>query len=95
MSPISAAAINPWRRLLPVFIACAVIGLQGGVALPLVPLALERAGSDKFTIGIVTAAWPVGMLLFGPRIPHLAARLGAVPLIVASVVIWATAVSVR
>ena len=89
MSPSNPAASNPWRTLLPVFIACAVIGLQGGVAIPLVPLALERAGSDKFTIGIVTAAWPVGMLLFGPRIPHLAARLGAVPLIVISVVISA------
>ena len=88
MSPSSAAvAGNPWRRLIPVFIACAVIGLQGGVAIPLVPLALEQQGTDKFTIGVVTAAWPIGMLVFGSRIPHLAARLGAVPLIVLSVLI--------
>ncbi len=66
-----------------------MIGLQGGVAIPLVPLGLERAGADKFTIGVVTAAWPIGMLLFGPRIPHLAAQLGAVPLIVVSVLISA------
>lgn len=93
MSPSSAPtdniAGNSWRRLLPVFIACAVIGLQGGVAIPIVPLALERQGADKFTIGVVTAAWPIGMLIFGSRIPHLAARLGAVPLILASVLISA------
>ncbi len=77
---------NTWRALLPVFAACGAIGLQAGVALPLVPLALERRGIDKFTIGIVAAAWAVGMLLTAPFIPRLAARLGAVPFIVGAVV---------
>ena len=85
MSPSSTTA-NPWRTLLPVFLACAAIGLQAGVALPLVPLALERQGADKITIGVVSAAWGIGMLAFGARIPQLAARFGAVPLIVVSVV---------
>lgn len=86
MSP-SSAAENPWRALLPVFLACAAIGLQAGVALPLVPLALERQGADHLTIGVVVAAWGIGMLAFGTRIPQLAARFGAVPLIVVSVVV--------
>ena len=77
---------NTWRALLPVFAACGAIGLQAGVALPLVPLALERRGVDNFTIGIVAAAWAVGMLLTAPYIPRLAARLGAVPFIVGAVV---------
>ena len=85
MSP-SSTTVNPWRTLLPVFLACAAIGLQAGVALPLVPLALERQGADKITIGVVSAAWGIGMLAFGARIPQLAARFGAVPLIVVSVV---------
>lgn len=85
MSP-SSTTVNPWRTLLPVFLACAAIGLQAGVALPLVPLALERQGADKITIGVVSAAWGIGMLAFGTRIPQLAARFGAVPLIVVSVV---------
>ena len=54
--------------------------------LPLVPLALERQGEDKLTIGIVAAAWAIGMLTFGTRIPQLAARLGAVAAIISSVV---------
>ena len=78
----TSAAENPWRALFPVFLACAAIGLQAGVAIPLVPLALEQQGADKFTIGVVAAAWGIGMLAFGTRIPQLAARFGAVPLTV-------------
>ena len=88
MSPTSqaASAVGPWRTLLPVFAACAAIGLQAGTAMPLVPLALERMGHDKLTIGIVAAAWGVGMLATASHIPRLAARWGAVPLIVGAVV---------
>jgi len=82
----SAVAAGSWRSLLPVFAACAAIGLQAGVAMPLVPLALERRGVDKFTIGVIAAAWAVGMLLTAPHIPRLAARLGAVPFIIGAVV---------
>ena len=85
MSPSSAARTSTWRTLLPVFAACAAIGLQAGVALPLVPLALEREGFDKLTIGIVTATWGIGMLAFGTRIPRLASRFGAVPVMVIAV----------
>jgi MFS family permease len=77
---------SPWRLLLPVFAACAAIGLQVGVALPLVPLALERQGADNLTIGIVAAGWGIGMLATASHIPRLAARFGAVPFILASVV---------
>jgi MFS family permease len=84
-SPAQSAA-GPWRALLPVFAACGAIGLQAGVAIPLVPLALERQGVDKLTIGIVAAAWGVGMLATASHIPRLAARFGAVPFILASVV---------
>jgi MFS family permease len=87
VSPSSAVAANPWRALLPVFAACAAIGLQIGVALPLVPLALERQGADNLTIGIVSAAWGLGMLAFGTRIPQMAARFGAAPSIIVAVVV--------
>jgi MFS family permease len=86
VSPNNPAIGEPRRTLLPVFAACAGIGLQAGVAIPLVPLALEQQGHDRLTIGIVSAAWAVGMLCFGMRIPELAARFGAVPAIVGSVV---------
>ncbi len=85
MSPIRPAATGSWRSLVPVFTACAAIGLQSGAAMPLVPLALERQGADKLTIGIIAAGWAIGMLATGPYIPRLAARFGAVPLILAAV----------
>jgi MFS family permease len=77
---------SPWRLLLPVFAACAAIGLQVGVALPLIPLALERQGADNLTIGIVAAGWGIGMLATASHIPRLAARFGAVPFILVAVV---------
>jgi MFS family permease len=89
VSPSNPAIAEPRRTLVPVFAACAAIGLQAGVNMPLVPLALEQQGHDKLTIGIVSAVWAVGMLSFGTRIPKLAARFGAVPAIVGAVVIGA------
>lgn len=86
MSPSSSGASSPWRSLLPVFAACAAIGLQAGVALPLVPLALERQGADRLTIGVISAAWAIGMLVTAPHIPRFAARFGAVPFILAAVI---------
>jgi MFS family permease len=89
VSPNNPAIAQPRHTLVPVFAACAAIGLQAGIGMPLVPLALEQQGYDKLTIGLVSACWAIGMLLFGTRIPALAARLGAVPAIVGSVVIGA------
>jgi MFS family permease len=89
VSPTSPAIAGPRRALLPVFAACGAIGLQAGVLMPLVPLALEQQGESRLTIGLVSACWGIGMLAFGTRIPVLAARLGAVPAILGSVVIGA------
>jgi MFS family permease len=89
VSPSNPAAAQARQTLVPVFAACAAIGLQAGVTMPLVPLALEQQGHDKLTIGIVSAAWAIGMLAFGTRIPQLAARFGAVPAIVGSVIVGA------
>ena len=85
MSPSSNAAATLWRPLLPVFLACFGFGLQAGIGLPLVPLALEHRGVDNFAIGIVSAAWGIGMIATAHRIPAAAARIGAVPLICAAV----------
>jgi MFS family permease len=69
------------RRLLPVYLSCLGYGVQAGAAMPLVPLALEHRGIDTVTIGLVEAAWGVGMIATAHRIPALAARVGAVRLV--------------
>ncbi|WIM11839.1 MFS transporter [Enhydrobacter sp.] len=90
MSPNSVPARRP---LVPILAACAAAGLLAGASWPLVPLALERQGVDKASIGVIAAAWGIGMLLTATRIPRLAARYGTVPLMVGAVVVGA-AVSV-
>jgi len=72
------------RRLLPVYLSCLGYGVQAGAAMPLVPLALQHHGIDNVTIGMVEAAWGVGMIATAHRIPSIAARFGAVKLVCAS-----------
>src|SRR5262249_45881406 len=71
------------RSLLPIYLCCLAFGLQAGTGMPLVPLALERQGVDHLGIGIVSMAWGIGMIATPPRIPAVAARLCAVPMICA------------
>jgi MFS family permease len=82
-------AAAPWRRLLPVYLSCLGYGVQAGAAMPLVPLALQHRGIDNVTIGLVEAAWGIGMIATAHRIPAVAARLGAVKLVCASLVLSA------
>ncbi len=77
---------KPAARLLPVYLSCLGYGVQAGAAMPLVPLALQHHGIDNITIGLVEAAWGVGMIATAHRIPAVAARLGAVKLVCASLV---------
>jgi len=53
---------GPLRRRLPVYLSCFGYGVQAGAAMPLVPLALQHRGVDNVTIGLVEAAWGVGMI---------------------------------
>ena len=79
---MTASPALPNRSLLPIYLCCLAFGVQAGTGMPLVPLALERQGVDNLGIGIVASAWGIGMLATAHRIPALAARLGAVPMIV-------------
>src|SRR3954467_15858175 len=82
VSPSNPAIAPPRRTLVPVFAACAAIGLQAGAGMPLVPLALEQQGHDKLTIGLVSAAWAGRLLSFGTRIPAHSPGPGATKLTV-------------
>ena len=85
----SSVVATPWRALLPVYVACLAFGVQVGAAMPLVPLALERRGVDNLTIGLVSAAWGVGMISTAHRIPWAASRVGTIPLICLSLLVTA------
>ena len=78
--------MNKRQSLLPVYLSCLGYGVQAGAAMPLVPLALEHRGIDTVTIGLVEAAWGVGMIATAHRIPAVAARLGVVRLVCGALV---------
>ncbi|MBS0549269.1 MAG: MFS transporter [Proteobacteria bacterium] len=84
VAPRRAMTTGSSARLLPVYLSCLGYGVQAGAAMPLVPLALQQHGIDNVTIGFVEAVWGVGMIATAHRIPAVAARLGAVRLVCAS-----------
>ena len=65
-----------WRDLAPVMLTSTLVGMTISLALPLLSLALERAGVDSFTIGLNTAANGLGVFLVAPFARRLVARLG-------------------
>lgn len=79
-APTQTAAAPLW----PLFLAIGGAGMMMGTGIPLVPLALEARGVDKFTIGLNGAMWSLGLILFGGFIPKVAARFGVLPTIWAS-----------
>jgi MFS family permease len=67
-----------WRALAPIMVTSTLVGMTISLAIPLLSLALERAGVDPFTIGINTAANGLGIFLVAPFIGRLVAGLGVV-----------------
>jgi MFS family permease len=58
--------------------------------MPLIPLALEHRGIGTITIGLIEAVWGIGMIATAHRIPAVAARLGAVRLVLVALLCGAT-----
>lgn len=53
------------------------VGVAVGAIVPLVSLSLERDGYNALMIGINSAMLPVAVILMGPLMPRIIARLGA------------------
>ncbi|WP_428667757.1 MFS transporter [Reyranella sp.] len=79
-----------WRPLLPIYLTCLGYGVLAGTGMPLIPLALEHRGVDTITIGLIEAVWGIGMIATAHRIPAIAARLGAVRLVLVALLCGAT-----
>lgn len=71
--------------LIAVFAAGAIVTLLAGLTWPLLSLRLEAAGYGGAAIGASTAAQTVAMIVMAPLIPRLAARVGAVYLMLMAV----------
>ena len=65
------------RNLLAACAAITVFGLALGMTYPLLSLILESRGVSTDMIGINAAMMPIGILLFAPLLPVIAARFGS------------------
>ena len=81
-------------RGLTTLFACVLIVMVGfGIALPVMPLYVERLalasgstpGSAAFHIGMITAAYPLTQLVFAPLWGRLSDRIGRRPLVVVGI----------
>lgn len=75
------------RTLAAVFSSCLGVGLIFGFQPPLIALTLSRLGNSSFTIGAVTAASLIAVILCGPFYPRAIMRLGLKRCIVAGVLL--------
>lgn len=64
------------RVLIAVFSGSLGVGLIFGFQPPLIALTLARLGASNFTIGAVTAASLIAVIMLGPLYPRVIARLG-------------------
>lgn len=67
-----------WRELAPVMLTATMVSMNFSLAIPLLSLALERAGVSSFAIGLNTAAGGCGIFLVAPFVGWFVRRLGVV-----------------
>ncbi len=78
-TPALAVDFSPRQRLLSlsaVISGALAVGLGIGALIPLMALLLEARGVDSWLIGGNGAMVPLAILLFGPLLPRIIARLG-------------------
>lgn len=77
---------TPEQRLLSlaaVVAGAVAVGVGIGALIPLVGLRLEARGVDNWLIGATGGMVPLAILLFGPFVPRVIARLGTIPSLIA------------
>lgn len=89
---MSSAAATPaqaedkldFKRVLPIFVIVLVDLLGLTIIIPVLPLYAVSFGADAFTIGLLTAAYPLMQLVGGPLLGGLSDRFGRRPVLVIS-----------
>ena len=88
----SLSAAERRRSIAGAIGSAAVFTLTLGMTVPLMSLILERDGWGETVIGLNAATYAVSMVLFAPFVPRLIRTIGAVPLMVGSLVINAATI---
>ncbi len=81
-----------WRNLIAACAAVAVFSFSLGMMFPLLALIMESWGTSSSTIGLNSATAPVGILVAGMIIPHLARRYGSRNVALGAALVTATVI---
>jgi len=88
----AAAWIARWTAILPLLGAEFILWTGFGALLPVMPLYFTQHGVDVRLLGVVIAAWPAARLVAEPVFGALADRFPRVPMMVAGLLVAASAV---
>ncbi len=91
-SEASLSAAERRRSIAGAIGSAAVFTLTLGMTVPLMSLILERDGWGETVIGLNAATYAVSMVLFAPLVPRLIRTIGAIPLMVGSLVVNAATI---
>ncbi len=81
-----------WRSLAAIISASFGVGMMLGAIVPLITLRLEAQGVEAFWIGVNAAMVPLAIILAGPFIPRLMARLGTLGSVYTGIFLFAATV---
>ena len=87
-----AAWLALWAPILPLLVAEFILWTGFGALLPVMPLYFTEHGVSIALLGVVIAAWPAARLVAEPLFGVLADRTARVPMMVAGLVVAASAV---
>ncbi len=73
-----------FKKILPVFLIVLVDLLGLTIIIPLLPLYTVSLGADPFTIGLLSATYPLMQLIGGPLLGGLSDRFGRKPILIIS-----------
>ena len=88
----AAAWLARWAPILPLLAAEFILWTGFGALLPVMPLYFTQHGVPVVLLGVVIAAWPAARLVAEPIFGTLADRIPRVPMMVAGLLIAASAV---
>ena len=88
----AAAWVARWAAVLPLLVAEFILWTGFGALLPVMPLYFRQHGVEVALLGVLIAAWPAARLVAEPLFGALADRVPRVPLMVAGLMVAASAV---
>ena len=82
-SPVAEDKLD-FKKILPIFVVVLIDLLGLTIIIPLLPLYATSFGANPWTIGLLSAAYPVMQVVGAPLLGRLSDRYGRKPIMIAS-----------